>query len=147
MVGGDSRAVFVRYFVASSVIVRSAPASAIVKSATFVTVITRSVGATAPSNAKSIPRATAARTLLRRWNQRVVLRKRAAKIAAAAGKLIQKMSNVSQVAKLRPGKDECGSRAEHRFLHGSAVADEWSRAGEIRAPAGQRVQSRERGVA
>ena len=78
------------------------PVSASVKSATLVTVIAFSVGATAASNANSSIKATAARTLSRRQSQSVPPRNRAAKTAAAAGKEIQKMSIVSQVANVRP---------------------------------------------
>jgi hypothetical protein len=83
---------------------KRSPARASVKSATLVTVIARSVGATTPSNANKVASTAAARRLLRRQNQSVLPRKRAAKTAAAAGKLIQKMSTASQVAKVRPAR-------------------------------------------
>jgi ABC-type transporter MlaC component len=71
------------------------PASASLKSATFVTVIAFSVGATAPSNANRAASAAVARMLSRRQNQRVQQAKRAAKTAAAAGTVIQKTSTAS----------------------------------------------------
>src|SRR5438045_4805656 len=98
------REALVRRRVTTTVMASARPVRASVRSATFVTVIAFSVGATAASNANSSIKVRAARTLSRRQSQSVPLRKRAAKTAAAAGNEIQKMSIASQVANVRPAR-------------------------------------------
>src|SRR5438046_1269651 len=94
----------VRRRVTNTAMPTAIPVRASVKSVTFVTAIAFSVGATAASNANSSVNAAAARTLSRRQNQNVLPRNRAANTAAAAGNEIQKMSTVSQIAKVRPAR-------------------------------------------
>src|SRR5436190_16193179 len=98
------RAPRVRRRATTTVVARATPVSARAKSATFVTVIAFSVGATAASNANKSISATAARTLWRRQYQSVPARNRTANTAAAAGNEIKKMSIVSQVANARPAR-------------------------------------------
>src|SRR2546430_14889875 len=88
------REALVRRRVTTTVMASAMPVSASVKSATLVTVIALSVGATAASNANSSIKARAARTLSRRQSQSVLLRNRAAKTAAAAGTEIDRKSVV-----------------------------------------------------
>src|SRR5436309_10181979 len=78
------REALVRRRATTTVMANTMPVRASVRSATFVTVIAPSVGATAASNANSSSKTKAARTLSRRQSQIVETRNRAAKTAAAA---------------------------------------------------------------